>query len=94
MTDKQFQIDNLGDKPVCELCYQRAVVIHHFISKGASERLRFEPLNAIKLCYLCHRLIHEQVGYNDKIIKKRGKEWVDKLNKIQYESKYTDIRFR
>lgn len=85
MTDKEWQIEVLGENPKCELCQRPAVVAHHFISKGASEKLRHVVSNGIKLCYVCHRLVHEHAGYKEKIINLKGKEWHKNLLKIQYQ---------
>jgi 5-methylcytosine-specific restriction endonuclease McrA len=80
MTDKEWQIEVLRAHKLCEICGQLATVAHHFISKGASSKLRHEISNGIGLCHNCHNLIHTKAGYNASIIKKRGEEWIKNLN--------------
>ena len=61
----------------CEVCGERAEVLHHFIQKSKSEALRYEPKNLIHLCNSCHYKHHTlgdptiAIAIKDK----RGAEW-------------------
>ena len=75
------------NKP-CEGCLSRKMeLVHHFILKSHSNRLRFEEKNLIPMCRFCHSKVH---GFHGEFIKaqiilKRGKKWVQELWKLERE---------
>lgn len=82
-----------AQSPCCESCGQPTQVGHHWVEKSRSARLRYEIENIIPLCHKCHFLIHNRFGSNivgsldvaNIIIKKRGKAWFNRLNKMSRE---------
>ena len=79
---------------MCEAgCGNPTQVGHHWIEKSRSARLRYEIENIIPLCNSCHTKIHNRFGNNivggidiaEVIIEKRGREWFDRMNKLQSE---------
>lgn len=88
MNDKEWQIAVIKLHPYCELgangCTVISTVGHHFISKGASEKLRYDLDNGIGLCNNCHIIIHTKSGTKAIIINKRGDDWYNKLIKKRY----------
>jgi len=85
--------------PFCECCGDPTQVGHHWIEKSRSARLRYEvdteeqQGNIISLCHKCHFLIHNRFGANivgsldvaNIIIKKRGKAWFNRMNRLSRE---------
>lgn len=71
----------------CEGCGERFEVMHHFVLKSHSNRLRYEPLNLIYLCGACHSKVHGFHGeiVNAEIIMKRGYKWVKKIRELERE---------
>lgn len=83
--------------PKCEICGNETQCGHHFIEKSKSNRLRYEESNIIPVCLSCHSKIHNRFSYSkgaydviDFIIKKRGKKWLNKLEKTRHELVKTD----
>ena len=79
---------------MCEAgCGNYTQVGHHWIEKSRSARLRYEIENIIPLCNSCHSKIHNRFGNNivggvdiaEVIIKKRGRDWFNRMNKLQGE---------
>jgi len=72
---------------LCEGCGCQFNLMHHFVLKSHSNRLRFEPLNLIPLCKVCHSKVHGFHGelVNAEIILKRGKNWLKKLRELERE---------
>jgi 5-methylcytosine-specific restriction endonuclease McrA len=80
---------------VCENCGKRFELMHHFIEKSKSARLRFEDSNLIFLCHGCHALHHH---FGDqrvmaKVIEQRGLKWLKKINTMSREHFQVDINF-
>lgn len=75
----------------CEACGGSNQVGHHWIEKSRSSFLRYNLENIIPLCNSCHSKIHNIFGNNivgglniaEIIIKKRGQEWKEKMDKLQ-----------
>lgn len=91
--DALFQQMRVGKK--CEVCGKPAQVVHHFVPKSVSNRLRYDTKNGIILCNGCH-MRHHQAG--DPLIhltveEKRGKGWVDYIKKARYETVKVDVGF-
>lgn len=83
--------------PNCEACNNPTEVAHHWIEKSRCKHLRYDFRNLIALCHSCHTKIHNLFqssivgGLNtaEIIIKKRGKEWKDQMEKeSHYQIKY------
>ena len=70
-------------KPFCEICKEKeARQLHHFYPKSCYAHLKFEPLNLISLCLICHfRLTHQDKRLEDKIRENRGEKWYKALQK-------------
>jgi len=73
-----------GEK--CEICGNRATVVHHYIPKGRSKLLKHDIKNAVPLCQSCHYKIHfsSSPGEVHRLVeiirKKRGKKWRDYID--------------
>lgn len=68
--------------PKCLLCGQDTQVAHHHIHKSKSAVLRYVIENLIPLCNKCHLALHMNESYHaSRIVKIRGIEWFDKLEK-------------
>ena len=83
--------------PRCFVCGQETQCGHHFIEKSKSNRLRYELENIIPVCLSCHSKIHNRFSYSlgaydiiDFIIKKKGRKWFNKLQKLRHELVKTD----
>ena len=75
-------------------CGRHFDVMHHFIEKSRSSRLRYEEINLVFLCHHCHSL-HHRFGdstIHAKIVLKRGAEWFGKIETLRRE--YLDINNR
>ena len=75
-----------ADKP-CEGCGGKMELVHHFVLKSHSNRLRFDEINLIPICRVCHSKVH---GFHGEltiaqIILKRGKIWLAKLRELERE---------
>ena len=67
---------------VCEICGKPGQQVHHFYPKGNYGHLRYNIDNGIILCKGCHfQLHHTNNTLNLDIVKKRGQEWIDALEK-------------
>ena len=90
--DRLFQDWFTSQNPVCEICGKATTVGHHFITKGASFSLRYEPNNMIPCCTGCHLGFHSSRSsqFIAKTIMKRGNDWYKDLERkksvIQKES--------
>ena len=75
-----------GDKP-CEGCGSKMELVHHWVLKSHSNRLRYEEKNLIPLCKFCHSKVHGFHGelINAKIIISHGKKWLQKLQQLERE---------
>lgn len=65
-----------GHKYITDTC-------HHFKQKGYYGNLRYNLDNGVPVCWNCHTKL-EQIDFTmqQDIIKKRGQEWNDNLNKL------------
>lgn len=87
------------EKPRCEACNQLTEVAHHWKEKACSNRLRYDFDNLIALCHSCHSKIHNKYGASitgcldvaDKIRKKKGKRWENRIKKKAYEYQKMDV---
>ena len=76
--DKLMQIAGKIKNPKCLLCGNQTQVMHHFVPKSVSSRLRYDWDNLIPLCNPCHFRLHQSgdPDYEQRIIdKKGGQEW-------------------
>ena len=73
----------------CLICNMPADDLHHFIPKSSSLMLKYDVNNAIPLCRKHHDIIHfgpnkiEKDKVIDTIKKKRGKKWVQYIEKMK-----------
>jgi 5-methylcytosine-specific restriction endonuclease McrA len=71
----------------CEICGSDfGLIVHHFIPRSKCKILTYHPDNWIVLCRNCHFDLHQRQNslIVSKIIEKRGKKWLKKLEK-EYE---------
>lgn len=64
---------------VCEMCNARLFYcVHHFIEKSASNYLRYDRKNLVRVCKSCHSKFHKFIDpeYPIKLAQIRGSEWV------------------
>ena len=75
-----------ADKP-CEGCGGKMELVHHFVLKSHSNRLRYEEINLIPVCKVCHSKLHGFHGelINATIILKRGQVWLQRLRELEHE---------
>ena len=68
--------------PRCLLCSNPTEVAHHHIHKSKSSILRYDLENLINLCNSCHLALHHNESYYaSKIVKIKGLEWFDSLER-------------
>lgn len=88
--DQKLQLLNKKRHKKCESCGGENQVGHHWIEKSRSSNLRYNYLeNIIPLCNSCHSKIHNIFGNNivgglnvaEVIIKKRGQEWKERMER-------------
>ena len=79
---------------LCEGCDCQFQVMHHFVLKSHSNRLRFDKINLIPLCKVCHSKVHGFHGelINAEIILKRGQKWLTTLRELEREKISLTIR--
>ena len=85
----------------CEACGGENQVGHHWIEKSRSNFLRYRLENIVPLCNSCHVKIHNKFGNNvvgalkvaEIIIKKRGMEWKEEMERLQPTYVKTDVSF-
>jgi len=70
----------------CELCGNDwKITAHHFYFRSSAGHLILDIDNGICLCGKCHAALHwegkDQKLVEDKIIEKRGQEWLARLKK-------------
>jgi 5-methylcytosine-specific restriction endonuclease McrA len=65
------------------------LVVHHFIPRHSWKAGTYEPLNLVILCGKCHFELHQKQNPNivARIIEKRGKKWLNKLNHLYQKTK-------
>lgn len=85
--DQLMQKIGQRDNPKCLVCGRQCQVMHHFVPKSVSARLRYDWDNLIPLCNGCHMRLHQSGDpeYELTIIEKKGKIWYDKLRKTRLE---------
>jgi len=74
----------------CENCNGSwRLVVHHFIPRRLCKALTYELFNWIILCANCHFAHHTKSNpqIHIKILEKRGKKWLKKLNKLYEKAK-------
>ena len=70
----------------CLVCAEPMYCGHHFVTKAASNALRYYIPNIIPICKHCHCLVHNQPHLVEpKICFLLGKEWYDDLIKVKQE---------
>lgn len=67
----------------CEVCgSDYRVAGHHFYRKSSHGHLRYDTENGVRLCFSCHRRLHDgATEIVDKIEIIRGKKWRTKMLK-------------
>ena len=85
--DKYYQLVLKTLNPTCLACNRPSQVIHHYVPKGQSNRLRYDPLNAASLCNGCHFSHHikNDPDVHWKIEQKWGVERVNLLQTLRRE---------
>lgn len=93
-TDKLLTPWICGKHKKCLLCPNKSQVAHHFIYKSQSSRLRYEEINLIPLCTICHCKLHhdENIGAS-KIVAIKGAKWFREIETIKRELVKTDRYF-
>lgn len=56
--DLVYQQETKKFYKTCALCTNEIEIIHHFIHKSQSEKLRYEFKNGVPLCKKCHFRVH------------------------------------
>lgn len=80
--------------PRCLLCGKETQVAHHHVHKSKSNRLRYELLNLINLCHSCHNALHNNESYYaSRVVKIKGMEWFDQIEKMKQELVKTDVQY-
>ena len=71
----------------CEGCGGKMELVHHYVLKSHSNRLRYEEINLIPVCKICHSKLHGFHGelINATIILKRGRVWLQRLRELVHE---------
>lgn len=71
----------------CLICGKTMQVLHHFVPKSVSARLRYEHDNLIPLCNGCHMRLHQSGDpkYEFQIIQSKPEGWYEKLSKLRQE---------
>lgn len=83
----------------CEACGAKCQVGHHWIEKSRSSYLRYNLANIVPLCNSCHSKIHNIFGNSivgglnvaEIIIKKRGRAWKNRMEKLQPTYQKVDV---
>lgn len=103
--DKALQKYIVARHPQCEACGGPVSCSHHWIEKSRSNRLRYDEENQVPLCRRCHFFIHNRAGklvlnnvvrshdIQDVIIKKRGRKWKNKMDRVGREVIKADLAF-
>jgi hypothetical protein len=68
----------------CACCGRPAVCEHHLIRRGASEILRFDPLNGLELCQECHDKIHAGKLDEWSLVSKDRAEKLHELSRVHF----------
>lgn len=95
LADKLYQQKLKFLSPKCLVCGKPTQVIHHFVPKSVSNRLRYDIHNGVALCNGCH-MRHHQAGdpmIHLTIEKKMGQDWIEYITKARYEVVKTDKAF-
>jgi hypothetical protein len=60
-------------------------LVHHFVLKSHSNKLRHEEKNLIPICKICHSKVHGFHGsiINAQIILGRGKNWLNTIRELE-----------
>ena len=93
--DKALQEEGKRRFKVCEVCGKPINCLHHFFPKSISSRLRYEWDNLIPICVSCHFKHHSTFNptIHAEVIKKRGIEWYDDLEKLKWEIIKTNVAY-
>ena len=80
---------------ICLVCGKTPVQMHHYVPKGRSNQLRYEPLNLVPLCPGCHTKHHlsGDPHIQNTIEQIKGQEWVNSLEKRRYIFKKFNIGY-
>jgi len=73
----------IKQNPLCEICFDKAVQVHHYYPKGLYGHLRYDLDNGISLCMKCHFFHHHRgdPSIMEAVLKSRGKRWLNRLSK-------------
>lgn len=72
------------EEGICEVCGDTyGTTAHHYFYRSSCGHLRFYLPNLVILCRKCHFLLHfkDPKIIENKIIAKKGQEWIDDLTK-------------
>ena len=91
--DRLFQVGMLEKYPRSVISGQIAQVIHHFIPKSVSNRLRYDEKNGISLTNAEHCRLHQSPDpeIESRIIQIKGKKWLDYILKSKHQLIKTDV---
>ncbi len=81
--------------PFCVLCGRQTQVMHHFIPKSVSARLRYHWDNLIPLDNGCHHRLHQSgdPSYEQRIIDYNSRAWYDRLQEVRKEEVRVNIGY-
>ncbi len=84
--DKLLQEWGRDNFKYCEACSKPMSCLHHYYPKSSAGNLRYNELNLIPLCQGCHFRHHNgDPRIHNAVNDKRGKAWLNKLNKAKQE---------
>jgi len=86
--------DKYGHK--CAFCGKEASDIHHFRSRQLYPKLKYCIKNGVPVCRGCHQAIHNESAEfeaEEILIKKRGDEWLRRLQEREKEIDVLDDLF-
>ena len=93
--DRHYQLGIKTHNPKCLVCGRPTQVVHHYVPKSLSNRLRYDLKNGIPLDNGCH-MKHHQAGdpnIQSTIERRKGVEWIEYINKARREFVKTDTAF-
>ena len=94
--DALIQLIGVANNSTCLVCGNRCEVMHHYIKKSQSTKLRYCWDNLVPLCNSCH-CKHHVTGdprIVEIILQKKGQAWADNLHAHKTGGKSTEAFFR
>jgi hypothetical protein len=78
----------------CIVCSKPMVCMHHYVTKGRSNSLRYDEKNLIPICAGCHLKHHTgDPAIHNKINDIKGKAWRDDLEKRRSDYVKTNMEY-